>query len=274
MELLGIDISYVNTMLLVVLSSLVILAASLSVYFFAGKIHPKVKFLVFSKTGAHTRSYRLYYGKYPTDLDIISILIGKKSTGFPITLFNYEFLNGKKYYLAQYYEGRLFPTDMANKLGYGDIIVKYCPKCETSDISLEPLSNCPKCKSKLDLRSEKILNVKLHELKFAPELEKRCVFKPDLANDTLIPLQEWLAMYDIGQKIAEEMERSENEAKEMIDKNPFMTVLIATLPLAIILAGFSLAIYLMFMGLGGEFSRGSELLKEAALILKELKGSA
>lgn len=258
-----------TSMMLLTLFSLTLLGVIVVIYLYASRMHPKERFLMFSKTGAWTRSIRLYNGKFPTEMDIMSLLLGKKNCGFPIELFDTEYFNGKKYYLAQYVEGRIFPLPFTNKLGYANIYVKFCPKCNISDWTMFPATRCQKCKELLAIRSEQIEATKLHELKFRPDLEKRAAFGLDVTKG-YIPLQEWITMYDIGQKIAEEMDRSEYETKDILDKNnPILTVIIASLPMAIILAGFSLAIYLMFMGLGGEFSKGTENLLQAAQMLNQ-----
>jgi hypothetical protein len=266
----GFNFDAIGTLWIIIALATMIAIGGLFMYVYFSKIHPKKKFVVYSRTGIHNRTYRLYYGKVPTELDIMSLLLGQRPTGFPINWFHAEHYFGKKCYVGQFIEGRLFPLPLSNMLGFVTFTLKVCSnsECKFSDKTLSSdVKNCPKCKSVLKYDSIQISELELQELKFNPEFEKRAVYHTELDNEENhhLPLSEWLIMYDVGAKIAEAMAQGVDETKHILDQNnPFITALIASAPLAIIMIGFGFSAYIMWQGMGQAFSAGGTILSAAS----------
>lgn len=257
-----------DVLLIFLFLSVILVGAMGTAYLYGSRLHPKVKFMAFTETGIWILNMRLYMDRFPTRKDLLSILLGNFDAGFPISEFSYSYFQGQKVYICQIIDGRIFPLPMLNRLGYADVYVQHCPKCGKSTSEMQNMLSCPDCRAKLVMKSEKISAVRLHEMKFNPSIESRALYAMDLKNN-LIPISEWLTMYDVGKRIAELMDRSELETQKLLDRhNPFLTVIIATLPMAIIILGFALAVYIIFIGLGSGLKETAQLLYESTKLLK------
>jgi len=238
-------------------------------------IHPKVTFKVYSRTGVHTKMYRLYYGKYPTDQDIFALLLGKRPVGFPIKWFKYDYFDGKFCYVAQFIDGRLFPLPIRPMLGMAQVQMKVCTSCKKSDKTLDvSLHACPDCKGKLEYQTLTLEATYLQEMKYDPEIETRALYSTEIdQKGNRVPLSEWLIMYDIGAKIAEAMDKSDDETRHVLEQNnPFIAAILASAPLAIIMIAFGFASYIMWQGMGSNMSEIVRTMADITRMLKEIKG--
>lgn len=266
LDMMGFQLDAVGSLWIIIALASMLAVGGLFMFFYFSKIHPKRLFKIYSKTGLHTRNYRLYWGKVPTEYDIFTLLLGKKPVGFPIEWFKYDYFDGKKAHVGQFIEGRLFPLPLRDMLGTTTFLVKKCKKCGAMNKYIDDdITNCPECKSKLLHEPVVLDNLLLQQLKFNPEIEERAIFTNELTKDKLMPLAEYIAIYDVGAKIAEAMATSDDDTKKILDQsNPFITALIATLPLAILMIGFGLSAYVMWQGMGDNLTRGSSILSQAA----------
>ena len=266
LAIMGIEIDAIGSLWIVIGIGGMALMIGLVMFFYANKLHPKKTFKVISKTGWHTKKFRLWYEKVPCNDDILTLMLGKIPVGFPISWFRTEYFDKSQFYIAQYAEGRIFPLPLKDKLGTVTATIKHCPKCNDSDRFWDgSVSVCDKCNEKLIFDPIVLDSVHLHRMKFNPEFETRAIYVPEVETDIGIPLAEYVRMFDVGAKIAEAITQSQMETKHVLDQqNPFMTVLLATLPLAIILIAFGFGAYIMWQGMGQNFQEGAKVLAPAA----------
>lgn len=267
MDILGFNLAIDNAGLLIgvmVIGTIFLIIAFYSFFYF-NNLHPIANFKIFSRTGTHTRKYRLFRGKVPTRMGIIELMLGKKPFGFLIANFKQDYYDGKQFYVAQYVDGRLFPLPLADVIDNQTFSCKICEKCRTSLKEWDSeLTECSECEGKLIFEPVVINGLDLHALKFNPELEKRYIYKMDI-DGRKIPVSECAQVYDIGGKIAEQIAESTDVAQEIVDKhNPFLTVLIATAPMTIILLVFAFTGYIMWQANGQAFKEGADVLTTAS----------
>ena len=106
------------------------------------------------------------------------------------------------------------------------------------------------------------------------------MYKVEIDNDKKLPLSEYVAMFDVGAKIAEAMSESTEETQGILNQNnPFVTAIIAALPLAVLMIGFGFAAYIMWTGMGNAISTAGTTLQTstsnnllAAQILQNITG--
>ena len=275
LEVMGMKLDMIGSLWILIALCIMIAIGGAFMYVWFSRIHPKGKFKIYARTGVFTREYRLYYGKVPTELDIFSLLLGKRPVGFPITWFSHEFYEVKKfgifsamdkYFIAQSIDYRLFPLPLHDKLGVITFVMQKCPKCGISDkLWNSSLKNCPSCNEKLVYEPHAINALDLQRLKYNPETETRAIYSTEIDKDKMLPLAEYLAVYDVGAKIAEAMASNNDDNKQILDQNnPFITAIIESLPLAIIMIGFGVAAYVMWQGMGDSMNTGATLLKDAS----------
>lgn len=259
--------------------AVIIAIGGLFMFFYFQKIHPKTSFMVYARNGIFKRTYRLYYGKVPTELDIFSLLLGKRPTGFPLNWFRYEFVEGKRFglfsnldkmYIGQFLDGRLYPLPFGEMLGKITVMLKLCSNttCGNSNKYWGVEENkCEKCGSKLSYETVALDALLLQGMKYNPDLIDKAYFTTELDKNKMLPLSEFIAIYDVGSKIAEAMASNNDDNQKILDQNnPFITALIASLPLAIIMIGFGVAAYVMWQGMGDSMNTGMTTMKDAATI--------
>lgn len=280
-NVLGFNFDGIGILLIFIAIATIIAIIGFFFIFYFSKMHPKKGFKIHSRTGVHTRQYRLKDGKIPTELDIFSILLGKKQPGFPITWFKQNYYDGKQFYEAQYIEGRIMPLPLSDMLGTATVLLKKCKDCsESSRYWEENIDKCPKCGGAIIFETETISNVTLQAIKFNPDVEVRAMYKVEIDNDKKLPLSEYVAMFDVGAKIAEAMSESTEETQGILNQNnPFVTAIIAALPLAVLMIGFGFAAYIMWTGMGNAISTAGTTLQTstsnnllAAQILQNITG--
>lgn len=259
-----------NSLYFIIGVSFLVLVVGACALFYGNLLHPKRKFLVLTKQGIIEKDFRIYNGEFVTASNLLEIFLNKIRSGFSIKAFTVDYIGKKKLFgvswtpcfLAQEIEGRIFPLPISAALGTAELYFLSCPKCKT--IFDYGTDKCKKCGGKGIVTSKIVSNVELEEMRFTDELEKRNYFVQGLENN-LIPVVEWIEKFDTGQKIAELMARTDEEARGVLEKHsPILTVLISVLPLGIILFAFAFAFYIMFSAFGHEYAEATTNLKAAS----------
>lgn len=259
MEILGFSFDIVAQLWVFIALGVIIGIIGVFMFLYMNRMHPKKGFKVYSRTGVHTRSWRLYRGHTPTEADIFSILLGKKPIGFPISWFRREYYDKKEFVVCQYIDGRIIPLPLEDMLGNTQFVNKVCPNCKEEGFNDEE-KDCPKCGNKFEWQTVMLSALHLQRLKFSREIEQRRLYTEEITSDKRLPLSEYLELYDVGAKIAEAMTQNIDDTKAILDQNnPFITALIASLPLAIIMIGFGFSAYVMWMGMGDAMNTNAQM---------------
>ncbi|VVB58314.1 Uncharacterised protein [Candidatus Anstonella stagnisolia] len=283
-ELFGLDFSSAFNapavlLLLIGISGILAVIGSFF-YMNVNKKHPKVNFLLLSKMGIITRGVRLFSGKTVSTVTAWELLLGKIPSGFRISDFTYEYVGTKKTYVGYWIDGRILPTTM--NFGNTQFTLIKCPKCGKSD-ALDTswmkdkggILFCSDCDCPLKEEGILLDNVLLHALKFDPSLETRFIYFSEKIGDSIkkIPIQEWVSIYDIAARIGDIFTHEIRNVDNYVEKqNPLLTILMATVPYAIITLTMAVAIYVMWLGVNGQITQSAQLLLEAAKELAKAKG--
>ena len=261
------------------------------IFFYFERMHPKQRFMIRTAAGYQMKALRLYGHEIPTELDIITLLFGKRPRGFRLQYFNYEFISQPhpipffpptlaKTYVGEYIQGHLFPIPF--DAGTTQFVMRRCSKCQFSDrLTTLDAPNCPKCQGAWEEVPIILSNEDLQLLKYSPDSEQRQIFTMQtLEKRGRLPLFEYIAIADVGKRALEMMDNTTSETKTVLDSNnPFITALIAALPLSITLILFAFGVFVMWQALGDSLTKGSEQMAlasqnliEVAQMLKEMKG--
>lgn len=284
LEILGFSLDGLAMLWIFIALGIILGIAGVYSHVYFGRMHPKKKFKVYARTGVHDRAWRVWHGKIPTELDIFSLILGKKPVGFPLSWFKYDYYATKKYgflpsmemcYVAQSVENRIFPLPLTPMLGTATVVLKKCsdPVCGHSDRFWDyTIDKCTLCGQPLIYETMVVDNVYLQAMKFNPEIEKRALYTTELdktGQRMLLPLGEFVAMYDVGSKIAEAMDISDMQTQQALSaNNPMLTVLYAALPLTIIMIGFGLASFISWQSMGSTLVEAG---KQTSLTMENMK---